>query len=149
MGDMPVNLRHYLALFTDMSADVIANLSTSDLAEIVSEDFHFKDPFNDIYGPDMLLKLLQKTWNDVRDPHFETLYCLSGEAGGIYLVKWRFQGHIPVLGKWDVTGFSEICLTSDGYVADHVDYWDPSEAFYHRIPLLGALLRHICRKAAL
>lgn len=149
MADLPANLQNYLALFTDMSADMIASLASADLAEIVATDFHFKDPFNDIHGPDMLLKLLRKTWKDVRDPQFDVLYWLPGGKDGLYLVKWRFQGKILVLGDWDVTGFSEIRLNVEGYVTDHVDYWDPSDAFYHRIPLLGSILRQICRRAAL
>jgi hypothetical protein len=58
---------------------------------------------------------------------------------------FRFRGGRG--GAQCVPGVSHLKLAADGRIAYHRDYWDPAEGIYERIPLLGALMRWIKRRA--
>ena len=129
-------LKAYANLFENLSPDLIERLG-----EWASEDIRFKDPFNDITGISALQKLLHKTLDDVANPNFTVTHII--EADGINIIRWHFKGHLDKLGLWEVTGLSEVVLNEEGRISSHIDYWDASEYFYMKIPIIGWLLRKI------
>jgi hypothetical protein len=46
-----------------------------------------------------------------------------------------------------VRGGSQLRFAPDGRIADHRDYWDVAEELYEKLPVLGALMRWLKRRA--
>ncbi|HEY8358045.1 MAG TPA: nuclear transport factor 2 family protein, partial [Ramlibacter sp.] len=47
-----------------------------------------------------------------------------------------------------VRGGSHLLLAPDGRIQRHRDYWDAAEEVYEKLPVLGALMRWLKRRAA-
>ena len=141
MGDLPPHLAAYLRHYTE-----IQDLPVQDCAAHVSPSVRFIDPFSDFSGSDLLVKLLQKSKDDVRNPSFRILHAWMVEPDRKALIKWHFTGEVAIIGLLDVTGMSEIDLDNDGLVCRHQDYWDAGLDVYARIPVLGALIKRIRKK---
>jgi len=47
-----------------------------------------------------------------------------------------------------LVGLSRVVFNDRGLVSEHVDYWDASEQFYMKLPVIGSILRFIRNKAA-
>lgn len=131
----------YLELFANLTPERI-----SEFSHWVSEDIHFRDPFNDVYGIEAMQAILLDMFERSEEPKFDVLeHSLDGSQA--YL-RWNFRAKIPVIGRLDVEGVSRICFGADGRITEHLDYWD-SAPIYLRLPLLGALLRRLKSKMAL
>jgi hypothetical protein len=46
-----------------------------------------------------------------------------------------------------VRGGSHLRLAADGRISEHRDYWDVAEELYEKLPVLGALMRWLKRRA--
>jgi len=44
-------------------------------------------------------------------------------------------------------GASHLLLDADGRITSHRDYWDAAEELYEKLPVLGALMRILKRRA--
>ncbi|WP_420546768.1 hypothetical protein [Curvivirga sp.] len=133
---MHSSIKSYIRLFENLSEELISKMD-----EYVAMNVTFKDPFNEVHNLSSLQLILRKTLLDVQNPQF--LVLRTFEEDGKYILKWRFSGKVPVIGLWEVEGLSEIYLNEEGKIAGHIDYWDASENFYMRIPVLGSLLGKI------
>lgn len=132
----------YLRFYETMSPD-----SLGDLDSLVTTDVRFTDPFNDVRGADAMRRVFQHMFKTVRGPRFYVTY--RALDGNVLLVRWRFSGHVPVLGKepWTVEGVSEVHIDSDGRVSQHIDHWDAASQFYERLAVIGPIFRFIRRRA--
>lgn len=108
------------------------------LAEVMTDDARFKDPFNDARGRDHVAAVLRHMFT-LGAVHFEVLDQAEG-ATASYL-RWRCR-----IGTHDIAGMSEIRFAADGRVREHIDHWDAGEQFYEKLPLLGGVLRAIKRR---
>lgn len=133
------SITSYVNLFENLSDEMIENTQG-----FICPKIYFKDPFNEVTGINKFSKILRKTLHDVDDPLFIVSTITNNQ--NIYFLKWRFDGKIRGYGDWHVTGVSEIHLNEKGLVDKHVDYWDSSEYFYMKIPIIGWLLRLIRRR---
>jgi len=137
-------LSAYLALFSEIDS---ADLSV--LPGLVTPDFRFKDPFNDLRGPDGLEKILRETKANVVGASFEIGGLWRQDLSSVAIVKWRFTGQVRFIGRMDVTGLSELTLAEDGRVSSHIDYWDAADGLYRKIPLLGRVLASLRKRISL
>lgn len=133
------SITSYVNLFENLSDEMIENIE-----KFISPEIYFKDPFNEVTGVEKFRKILHKTLHDVESPLFIVSEITNNQ--NIYFLKWRFDGKIRGYGDWYVTGVSEIHLNEKGLVNRHIDYWDSSEYFYMKIPIIGSLLRLIRRR---
>jgi steroid delta-isomerase len=112
---------------------------------IFSADIHFKDPFNDVQGLDNLKRIFSHMFEQCVDPSFEvTDACRCGDRA--YL-RWDF--HCKLKGRGEVyrlQGLSLVRFDTQGRVYEHIDYWDPAEQIYSRLPVLGWLLGLVRKK---
>jgi len=117
-------------------------LSRADLQRferIFSEDVHFKDPFNDVRGPDALRRIFSHLFEQCAEPRF-TVTDACGCDDRAYL-RWDFHsGSRGGAEGLQLHGLSRVRFDAQGRVCEHIDYWDPAEQIYHRVPLLGWLL---------
>ena len=148
---MPPGLARYVDLMTGLSA---AKLAT--LAEIVTDDIHFRDPFNDVVGRAHFARCLADMLEQIADlrievTHAAPLAALAGaETVSPHALYWRFGGRLVKLGgrRWDVSGVAIVTLASDGRVREHLDYWDAAGGLYEQLPVLGGLMRWLRRRLA-
>jgi steroid delta-isomerase len=126
----------YIRLFEEISQERINEIET-----FVSNDIHFKDPFNDLNGIKLFHKLLSKTLREVKNPQFTVTHKIWSER--VLFLRWSFNGNVKFLGRWNIEGMSEIRFDSRGLINEHIDYWDASESFYSKLPLIGTIIRII------
>lgn len=121
--------------------------NATDISALVSDDIHFIDPFNDVRGRDNVIRLVEKMFEDVREPRFDILDLVWSD--NICLMRWDFFCQVAVIGDWHVRGVTELQFNEQGLISAHYDYWDSGRHFYGRIPVLGRFLRFLTRKARL
>ena len=62
-------------------------------------------------------------------------------------IKLQFTGSLKNK-TFKLTGVSRVVFDQQGLVSEHIDYWDASEQFYMKLPIIGGLLRLIRKQAA-
>lgn len=129
--------------------DLFAGLRPSDLARfdaVYAPDARFKDPFNDVRGVPGIRAVFAHMYTVAHAPRFEILErALDGDVG---LVHWRFHyaDRSGTMRSFD--GLSRVSFDAQGRVTEHLDYWDPVEAIWAGVPVLGAVLRWLGRRLA-
>lgn len=129
----------YIQLFEELSVEGLEGID-----KFVSSNIQFKDPFNEFSGLNDFRHLLFKTLNDFKDPIFTVTH--RAWSNNILFLRWSFRGEIRWLNHWEVEGMSEIRFDDHGLVCQHIDYWDASEQFYAKLPLIGTIIRLIQRR---
>ena len=138
------NANAWIEMFTQLGTNGVPSLDQ--LEQIAASDVRFRDPFNDVTGRPAIQKLLEHTLSQIPDVRFEILdTACSGQR--TYL-KWRMTGTIRLLGVWRVEGMSELMFDEYGLLLAHQDYWDASEHFYARLPVIGRVLRWVRSSAS-
>lgn len=133
----------YIRLFETLSPEAL-----DALPELVTEEVHFLDPFNDVRGPAALRRVLDDAVERLRKP----LFLVGARAwdGEVCFLRWRMVAESagPLGRPWVVEGVSELHFAPDGRIAKHLDRWDAGRQLYERLPLLGPILRLIRRRLA-
>ncbi len=108
----------------------------------------FKDPFNEVQGLDAIAGVYRHMFASLQNPHFD----VTGRVlqGNECFLTWNFcfcfQGIQPGVQQ-TVRGCSHLVLDASGRIAMHRDYWDVAEEMYEKIPVLGALMRWLKKRA--
>lgn len=118
------------------------------LGELYAPDARFKDPFNDVRGVDAIRRVFAHMFATLENPRFEVLD--AAVDGDRTYLGWNFRFGLP---RWlrreaCIGGVSRLRLDGEGRIAEHVDYWDPAEGLYEKLPAVGALMRWLRRRAA-
>lgn len=149
---IPNGVQRYIAFMTTLSPESLALL-----ADIATEDIHFRDPFNDVRGLEHFRRCLVDMLEQLAElqidvSHVAALQPTTPDAQGSnqYVLYWTFGGQLLKLGRraWQVSGTSVITLAADGRVSEHLDYWDAAGGLYESVPILGALMRFLRRRLA-
>jgi steroid Delta-isomerase len=125
-------------------------LSRSDLAQIGSlytAEAWFKDPFNEVRGAPAVARIFEHMFDSLTEPRFVVHEALV-QGDGVFLA-WDFvfrMKRAPAVEQ-RIRGASHLRLAADGRIAWHRDYWDAAEELYEKLPLLGALMRWLKKRA--
>ena len=112
---------------------------------LYADDAHFKDPFNDVRGLPAVRAIFEHMFASVDAPRFAVLTALA--EGDQAFLTWDF--HFATRGRpMCIHGGTHLVFATDGRVALHRDYWDAAEELYEKLPVLGALMRWLKRRAA-
>jgi steroid delta-isomerase len=140
----------------DPLARYVALLETFDrerldeLCDMVSDDVHFRDPFNDCHGREAFRAVFSDMRDKLEELNFEvieqawTLRSADAHAEvSVALIRWQLNARLPAIDNrpWSVPGCSELHFTANGLVSAHLDYWDAAGQLYEKLPLLGRCLR--------
>jgi len=79
-------------------------------------------------------------------PRFEILEQAASGSTGFVRWRFRFAPRGRLTAALEIEGVSRVLFADDGRVVEHVDYWDPVEGLYDRVPLLGGALRAIRKR---
>jgi len=117
------------------------------LAEIYSADAHFKDPFNEVQGVPAIQRIFEHMFLSLDAPRFVIRDAVV--QGDQCFLSWEFSFRMKRYSKVEqvIRGGSHLRLAPDGRIAEHRDYWDAAEELYEKLPLLGALMRWLKRRA--
>jgi len=130
----------YLSFFETVTPETLPRLVT-----LVSPDIRFRDPFNDVTGPAAMRRVFEDMFARFDGPRF--VVTDRADSPDRCYVRWRFTAR----GRgreWTIDGVSEISVDGEGRIVEHIDHWDAASQVYERLPLVGALVRFIRRRAA-
>lgn len=144
--------------FLQAYAGFFERLSVQDLSRLpdfVADDVHFRDPFNDVRGLPAYRHIFEDMFQKTENPRFHVLdqaVVLSRDESVAGFLRWRFEFHprrksnTPLdIQPWEILGTSYIRFDHRGKVSEHIDYWDPAENLYEKLPLIGTLFRYLKR----
>jgi len=136
------DLQKLIDFFESISPD-----SARTLSRIYTEDVWFKDPFNEVNGLDAVSRIFTHMFVQVDAPRFVvTKHVLQGEHA---FLTWDFLFRMKrgLGAEQCIRGATHLHFAADGRVDFHRDYWDAAEELYEKLPVLGALMRWLKRKA--
>lgn len=132
-------------------AQAFERLAPADLDRLdtlYTADARFKDPFNTVQGVPAIRAVFDHMFRTLQGPRFVIREAVAD--GDACFLTWDFLFVAPRMGAGEqcIHGGSHLKLAADGRIAWHRDYWDAAEELYEKIPLLGALMRWLKRRAA-
>ena len=130
----------YIVFYEQMTREDLARLPA-----FFAKQAHFKDPFNDVVGVERINTIFHHMFDTLASPKFIIEEAVP--SGDVAYIKWQFTAELKAK-PLKLVGVSRVVFDSDGLVTEHIDYWDASEQFYMKLPVIGSLLRFIRRQAA-
>ncbi|MDX1454809.1 MAG: nuclear transport factor 2 family protein [Gammaproteobacteria bacterium] len=136
----------------DDYARLYESITPADLEKLdryFASDARFKDPFNDVRGLDAIRHVFERMFETCLDLQFNVQHRFLEEATGCLIWSFRFRPNVAGLRRqtWSLEGSSRIRFDAAGKIVEHVDFWDSGEYFYARLPVIGAIIRFIRRRA--
>jgi len=128
--------------FLTLTADSVRRIG-----EVYAPDATFKDPFNEVQGLDAIARIFVHMFEQVDAPRFTVLEAVA--EGDQAFLTWEF--HLRRKGaaqEITIRGASHLRFDASGRIRKHRDYWDAAEELYEKLPLLGAVMRWLKRRAA-
>lgn len=120
----------------------------SGIGSVYTEDVSFRDPFNDVKGHAALTHICADMFERLDGVKFTILETI--EEGDRAFLVWDFHFRIRTLKPGLVRcihGGSHLKFASDGRVFAHRDYWDAAGELYEQLPVVGALMRFLKKRA--
>lgn len=125
-------------------------LVPADLARLhlyYAPDARFKDPFNDVQGVPAIEGVFAHMFDALDQPRFVVHEALADGDQCFLTWDFRFRFRRGDRALQTVRGATHLRFDAQGRVALHRDYWDAAEELYEKLPLLGALMRWLRRRA--
>jgi limonene-1,2-epoxide hydrolase len=122
--------------------------SVAQLGNIYAPDARFKDPFNEVQGLAEIQRIFRHMFDRLENPHFR----ITGRIvqGDQCFLTWEFHFGFTRFKPGQaqcIVGGSHLVLDEAGRITLHRDYWDAAEELYEKLPLVGALMRWLKRRA--
>ena len=128
--------------------EALTEESVSRLPEYYIEDAYFKDPFNEVHGVKHIQRIFTHMYTALDKPRF-IITSKIVEDNACFLV-WDFKFYMKNYDKTKeqtIRGGSHLILNADGKIVSHRDYWDAAEELYEKLPVVGALMRWLKKRA--
>lgn len=115
------------------------------------KDALFKDPFNEVQGVDAIAKIFSHMFDALNQPRF--VITQKVQQGAHCFVTWDFLFAMRQYQSdttQTIKGASHLVFQLEEGVwriAVHRDYWDAAEELYEKLPLVGALMRWLKKRA--
>ena len=136
------HVSRYLHTFTTLQADGL-----DELAAIFAADARFKDPFNDVRGVAAIKRIFAHMFATTQHSRFVIVdHALTGDT---LFIRWDYHFQTLKGESWEIPGTSVVRFNAAGFAVEHVDYWDPAEHIYSKLPVLGWVMRWLRGKLAI
>lgn len=115
----------------------------SQAADFYAPHAVFKDPFNEVVGPEAISQIFVHMFASVQQPRFVVDECVHN--GITAYARWNFSfllRHKP----YEIHGVSRFELTPEGLIQLHRDYWDTAQELYEKLPIIGGLARQLRKR---
>lgn len=126
-------------------------LTEADLArlgEVYAPEAVFKDPFHEVSGLPSIERVYRHMFHALHGPRFVVTESMLREQTVFLLWDFRFRFGPADARESCVRGCSHLRLDDQGRICAHRDYWDAAEELYEKLPVLGAFMRWLKRRAA-
>lgn len=144
-----MNARHADARVARVVAmfESITPADVSRMAEFYAPDARFKDPFNEVQGVPAIERVFAHMFVALDAPRFVVRDIVVD--GDQCFLTWDFLFRFRRFSRDEqvVRGGSHLRFDAQGRVALHRDYWDAAEELYEKLPLVGALMRWLKKRA--
>ncbi len=140
---MDARLEHLVRFFETISPRTVRE----QLSSVYAADASFKDPFNEVQGHAAIAAIFTHMFEQVDAPMFVvTTHVLQGDQA---FLTWDFLFTMKRFSKdvQCIRGATHVVFDEMGMVCVHRDYWDAAEELYEKLPVLGALMRWLKRRA--
>ncbi|MDT8990421.1 nuclear transport factor 2 family protein [Curvibacter sp. APW13] len=128
--------------------ETITPQSVAALGDIYTPRAHFKDPFNDVHGLAEVQRIFAHMFVALESPRFVVTRRIVDGSHCFLAWEFRFKfRRFDTTTEQCVLGGSHLQLAPDGRILDHRDYWDAAEELYEKLPLVGALMRWLKKRA--
>lgn len=128
--------------------EAISPASLDQVAELYALDARFKDPFNEVQGPEAIRRIFEHMFESLDEPRFVVHEAIVQERQAFLVWDFHFRMKRFDRAPQVIRGGSHLVLAADGRITLHRDYWDAAEELYEKLPLLGSLMRWLKRRAA-
>lgn len=128
------------------------NLTPGDvqrLSDIYAPNAYFRDPFNEVRGVAAIGRIFSRMFEQLENCRFAILETIV-DANGTLLtwdMTFRMRRYRPDRVH-HIHGATHLKFDTAGRIAYHRDYWDVAEELYEKLPVIGALMRWLRRRAA-
>ena len=117
------------------------------LVEHYAPDATFKDPFQLVQGREAIIHIFEKMFTQLNNPSFKVISAMHQGLEASLLWEFNF-----CFKRWDkspqsLKGVSWLKFNEAGLITSHIDYWDPAEGIYEKLPLIGSLMRFLKKQA--
>lgn len=128
--------------------ETLSPKSVERFGEFYTGDTYFKDPFNEVRGLSEVQRIFRHMYVALQEPRFViTERVVDGEQCFLaWDFHFRFKSFSPQVEQ-TIRGTTHLKFAPDGRIRFHRDYWDAAEELYEKLPLLGALMRWLKRRA--
>jgi steroid Delta-isomerase len=132
--------------------DFFERLTPTDLArlgEFYAADARFKDPFNEVEGVPAIEGVFAHMYRALDAPRFVIRDAVA--EGDMAFLSWDFffrMRRFDRATEQQVRGATHLVFARDGRIALHRDYWDAAEELYEKLPVVGALMRWLKKRAS-
>lgn len=149
-GQAPVitkAIKQFVRVMSSLTAD-----NLSELTSLFTESARFKDPFNDVVGREAIERVFAHGFKQCPALRFVVdeiaPVAPNDSSAGVVFFYWRFLcgGLAAAPDALSITGVSRVVFNAEGLVCAHIDFWDPAEQLYSRVPVLGGLMGWIRRR---
>ena len=139
----PEPVRRLATWFNQLQPDTL-----DQLGGYYAEGARFKDPFNDVRGPEAIRGVFEHMYHSLDNPRFVVTgaVCQGDEAFLTWDFCFRFK-RFNTTQEQTVKGTTHLRFDPAGLVLLHRDYWDVAEELYEKIPAVGAFMRWLKRRA--
>ncbi|NCN71594.1 MAG: nuclear transport factor 2 family protein [Rhodoferax sp.] len=142
-------MRHTAAIA--QLVEVFETLSPATLGQLeamYAPDARFKDPFNEVRGVPAIRAIFAHMFEALEQPRFVVTHRVV--QGAQCFLTWEFHFCFKRFKPGQqqcILGGSHLVLDDAGRITLHRDYWDAAEELYEKLPLVGALMRWLKRRA--
>jgi ketosteroid isomerase-like protein len=118
------------------------------LATLYTADAAFKDPFNEVRGLPAITRIFAHMFVQVHEPRFVVTAAFQQDREAFLAWEFRFRmKRFDMRTSQVVRGATHLQFAADGRIAAHRDYWDAAEELYEKLPVVGAFMRWLKRRA--
>ena len=135
------HVKRYLLTFTTLQSDDLDSL-----AGIFAADARFKDPFNDVRGLAAITRVFAHMFATTQHSRF--MIVDHALVGDVLFIRWDYHFQTLKGERWEIPGTSVVRFNDAGLAVEHVDYWDPAEHIYSKLPVLRWVMRWLRGKLA-
>lgn len=128
--------------------ETLSPQSVTQLHTVYDTHATFKDPFNEVQGLADIERIFRHMYVALEQPHF----VITGQVvdGTQAFLTWEFRfrfRRFDTVTMQTVRGASHVVFNEQGLVTMHRDYWDAAEELYEKLPVVGAVMRWLKKRA--
>lgn len=118
-----------------------------DLLKLYAANAFFKDPFQAVRGHTAIKSIFEKMFVQLEHPRFVVKQAVYEKSQISLLWEFKFKFRRWNKNPQTITGVSWLTLNDDYEITSHIDFWDPAEGIYEKLPILGGLMRFLKKMA--